>query len=479
MMRNVLLRVRLRPLEQTGLDSRRGERAGDRSRVPTRDGAGAQRKHQHSDHRHDGASAALAPEGIRAVLSAPVSGAPERALANVARVAACVSSHRSPLSAPRRGPHEIDQRTPRAPGWWNRADRMRVNRRVPPPFGLRPRKFPRTRDLRARVRSAADERPPRRGVVRRARGVQALADRRHGRRHDPAGEAALEARSGRDRRARSAAAGRRCRRLGDERQDDHDRDGGGDPRAAAEARLEPVRRQPRLGRRLDPARRARRRAGAARGGRGRPAGGRPPRPAAGGAARQPLPRPARPLRRARAHRRALAGRDRGAARRDGARRQRRRPAGGRPRPRARERGRLRDRRPAARAAGAPARGRLALLRPLRAAVRVRRGVRRPPRRLPLPGVRARPAAAAGARDGDRARRPRTRPRSCSRRPPARPGSGSRSPASTTSTTRSAPQRSRRRSARRSRRSAPASSASAPRSAASSGSRPATRPCSCS
>ena len=45
--------------------------------------------------------------------------------------------------------------------------------------------------------------------------------------------------------------------------------------------------------------------------------------------------------------------------------------------------------------GAPARGRLALLRPLRSAVRVRRRVRRPPRGLPLPGMRSRAARAPG------------------------------------------------------------------------------------
>ena len=46
-----------------------------------------------------------------------------------------------------------------------------------------------------------------------------------------------------------------------------------------------------------------------------------------------------------------------------------------------------------RAAGAPARGRLEVLRPLRDAVRLRRRLRRPPRRLPLPELRPRAAAA--------------------------------------------------------------------------------------
>ena len=49
---------------------------------------------------------------------------------------------------------------------------------------------------------------------------------------------------------------------------------------------------------------------------------------------------------------------------------------------------LRRRRPAARPAGAPARGRLEVLPALRPAVRLRRGVRRSPRRLPLRRMRA-------------------------------------------------------------------------------------------
>ena len=57
-----------------------------------------------------------------------------------------------------------------------------------------------------RVGSRPDERPPRRRIARRARGLQALPDRRHGRRHDAAGKAALEARSRRDRRARGTVA---------------------------------------------------------------------------------------------------------------------------------------------------------------------------------------------------------------------------------------------------------------------------------
>ena len=212
---------------------------------------------------------------------------------------------------------------------------MRVNGRVPPPEGLAPGKFPRTRERAAfesgrRVGSRTDERPPRRRIAGRARGLQALPDRRHGRRHDAAGQAALEARSRRDRRARGTVAGRRSHRLGDERQDDDDRDGGRDPRAGPQARLEPLRREPRLRGRLHPPRRARRRSGPARGRRGRTAGGRSPDQAPRGAARQPLPRPARPLRRARAHRRALARATAALPRGDRARRQRRRPPGRRP-----------------------------------------------------------------------------------------------------------------------------------------------------
>ena len=73
--------------------------------------------------------------------------------------------------------------------------------------------------------------------------------------------------------------------------------------------------------------------------------------------------------------------------------------------------------PTTRPAGAPARGRLALLRPLRAAVRVRRRLRRPPRRLPLPRLRPRAARAAGACDARSSSTGCTPPRSCSRRQP--------------------------------------------------------------
>ena len=61
---------------------------------------------------------------------------------------------------------------------------------------------------------------------------------------------------------------------------------------------------------------------------------------------------------------------------------------------------VRDRRPAARPAVAPACGRLDVLPRLRGAVRLRRGLRRPSRRLPLPRVRhaRRPALDVAARE---------------------------------------------------------------------------------
>ena len=118
---------------------------------------------------------------------------------------------------------------------------------------------------------------------------------------------------------------------------------------------------------------------------------------------QPLPRPARPLRRARAPRRRVG--------RDG--RRARRPAGfvlnaddplvadlGRD-ARARAPARrhlLRDRGRVAGAARAPARARRQALPPLRRAVRLRARLRRPPRPLHLPQLRRRPAHARRRRD---------------------------------------------------------------------------------
>ena len=66
---------------------------------------------------------------------------------------------------------------------------------------------------------------------------------------------------------------------------------------------------------------------------------------------------------------------------------------------------VRPRRPAPRPDAASARRGLEVLPALRSAVRVRRRVRRPPRRLPLPELRARAAAARRRREGHRAPRP--------------------------------------------------------------------------
>ena len=87
--------------------------------------------------------------------------------------------------------------------------------------------------------------------------------------------------------------------------------------------------------------------------------------------------------------------------------QRRRPAGRRPRPRPRaapprRRHLLRGRGPLPGAARAPARLRRQALPPLRRTLRLRAGLRRPPRPLPLPELRRRPAAPGRRRDRDRA-----------------------------------------------------------------------------
>ena len=133
---------------------------------------------------------------------------------------------------------------------------------------------------------------------------------------------------------------------------------------------------------------------------------------------------------------------------DHARRQRRRPAGRRPRECARGRRRLRSRRPPRRAPGAAACGRLEVLPAVRDAVRVRRGLRRPSRRLPLPELRPRAPRPRRRRAKPRAARARAGRRSTSTSRARRAASSSRCPASTTSTTPSAPPRSRMRSARR-------------------------------
>ncbi len=92
-----------------------------------------------------------------------------------------------------------------------------------------------------------------------------------------------------------------------------------------------------------------------------------------------------------------------------------------------------------RPAGAPARRRLQALPQLRGAVRLRRGVPRPPRPLPLRAVRPAPPGAAGQRRGDRAARHARSTFTLARRR-ARGRSSCRCPASTTSTTRSRPPR---------------------------------------
>ncbi len=155
-------------------------------------------------------------------------------------------------------------------------------------------------------------------------------------------------------------------------------------------------------------------------------------------ARQPVPRPARPLRRARHDRRALGA---GAARRRReARAERRRSAARRPRPRAPGGPVLRGRRRLAGAGRDGARRRRQALPPLRRAVRVRRDLPRPPRPLPLPELR--PVAAGAGGHGHR-RAPAGRARGAlhaghARR--ARPRSRSRCRGCTTSTTRSPPPR---------------------------------------
>ncbi len=111
--------------------------------------------------------------------------------------------------------------------------------------------------------------------------------------------------------------------------------------------------------------------------------------AAGDAAGEPLPRPARPLRRAGDDRRPL-GAVVAASPPDGARAQRRRPARRGPGPRARRRPVLRRRRRLGRAGGHGARVGLQALPALRRALRLRRRLPRPPRPLPLPALR-RPA----------------------------------------------------------------------------------------
>ena len=309
----------------------------------------------------------------------------------------------------------------------------------------------------------------------RTLGGRALASRRARRRDDPPREAALDGRPGRGRPARGAARARLGARLGDERQDDDDGDGRRDPRRRA--RLQPLRARtcsraspPPCSRRRTPSsvcsRSTRRRC---------PEVARRVHPrvvALGNLFRDQLDRYGELEHVAERWRGTVAGAARGDARRE-----RRRPAPRRARPRPREHDRLRPRRPLPRPRVAPARGRLEVLPHLRHAVRVRRRLRRAPRRLPLPELPRARGAARRRRARDRAARPRRERVQRSRRPAgtarvrlALPGLYNVYNA----TAAAAIAGRARRAARR--RSPPGSSASRPPSAASSGSRSATGGC---
>ena len=303
---------------------------------------------------------------------------------------------------------------------------MRAFGRVPPPSGggrrsslVRGTRAPPggARRLRSQPMSArlAVE------IARRPRGGPPLPPRRRGRRHDAARQAALEARPGRDRRARGAAAARLGARLGDERQDDDDGDGGRDPRPRRAARPQQLRREPRLRRRLHAARRS----ATPSSGCSRSTRARCPR----------SPRRVRP--------RALCSATSSATSSTATASSSSSPSAGATatarcrdddllvvngddpqvgdlaRERA-ERDRVRPRRPAPRAARAPARGRLEVLRPLRA-----RRTSTPPRTSATSATTAaRPAATRGpqldvARARDRARRARGARRSRSSTPAGR------------------------------------------------------------
>ena len=288
----------------------------------------------------------------------------------------------------------------------------------------------------------------------RPRGPRAQPPARPRRRDDAARPAAAARQPGRAGPDGQGARRRRRGRLGDQRQDDDLGDGRGDPRALRRAgRPQQRRLEHGLGRRDGAARRR----AAARGQLGlfevdeawlpQVAGALHPEHLPAG---EPLPRPARPLRRARDARRRLGGPRRRAGRQGALRAQRRRPARRRPRPRPRGRRLLRRRGRLAGAARAAARRRLQALPQLRRGLRLRRDLPRPPRPLPLPAAaaRSRPEPAVVAtrvalrRDARRARHAAHAGR-------ARSTSGSPSPASTTSTTPSRPPRWRSTSARRS------------------------------
>ena len=134
----------------------------------------------------------------------------------------------------------------------NRDDRMCVWVTLPHPFGVGRAKFTRSRDERGVSRPRMSARLAVESLAARAAG-KLVAPRGRGRRHDAAGQAALEARSERNRRARSPVAGRSGGRLRHQRQDDDHRHGRRDPRTEAPSRLEPLGREPRLRRRVDAA----------------------------------------------------------------------------------------------------------------------------------------------------------------------------------------------------------------------------------
>ena len=179
------------------------------------------------------------------------------------------------------------------------------------------------------------------------------------------------------------ASGRRSADVGDEREDDDDRDGGRDPWTRSPPCVEPRRRKSPLRNRVGARRLAQGGSGALRGRRRSASRSARPNATAGGRARQPLPRSARSLRRARDRRRALACRGRDDAAGDDVRGQRGRRCRGGHRGRKARCSSLRGRRPTTWPPAAAARGRLEVLRPLRRAVRVRRRVRRSPGRLQL------------------------------------------------------------------------------------------------
>ena len=162
--------------------------------------------------------------------------------------------------------------------------------------------------------------------------------------------------------------------------------------------------------------------------------------AARGAARQPVPRPARPLRRAGDDRRPLGRRSSPACRPRPARAQRRRPAGRRPRPRPRRRSTSASRTTRSRCPSSSTRR-----TPSTAAAA---GTPTPTRPSTSPTSAATQCPNCGQRRPDppwwrhrrRAARHPLAPRSRSPRRPASGGSSCRCPASTTSTTRSAPPR---------------------------------------